>query len=259
MGGKLSSVWPSAVGIIVLTSFLGAYGAQKGPPYSGFLEAYPEMEPLKGVAGAFFYRQPEVDFSTYKKVMVDPVEVQLKPPEKEPAGGSEKDATAITGEELARLTDYFREAILMEFEGAGFSVAQDPETDTLRIRVAITDLVPGDPAVYLAFSAPYAGFVSLANRIATGAHLGVGQAAVETEIVDAATGIRLVVFIDRKAGSKFNVPGGMKKWGHVEAAMRQWARIFRKRLIERGGENAAGVVSDTSERSADAVPAGAPD
>ena len=137
----------------------------------------------------------------------------------------------------------------MEFEGAGFSVAQDPETDTLRIRVAITDLVPGDPAVYLAFSAPYAGFVSLANRIATGAHLGVGQAAVETEIVDAATGIRLVVFIDRKAGSKFNVPGGMKKWGHVEAAMRQWARIFRKRLIERGGENAAGVVSDTSERS----------
>ena len=97
MGGKLSSVWPSAVGIIVLTSFLGAYGAQKGPPYSGFLEAYPEMEPLKGVAGAFFYRQPEVDFSTYKKVMVDPVEVQLKPPEKEPAGGSEKDATAITG------------------------------------------------------------------------------------------------------------------------------------------------------------------
>ena len=59
----------------------------------------------------------------------------------------------------------------------------------------------------------------------------VGRAAVEADITDALTGMRLVAGVDERAGGK-TIRGGLKEWSHVKRSFEFWAKRLRERLAE---------------------------
>jgi hypothetical protein len=78
--------------------------------------------------------------------------------------------------------------------------------------------------------------ISIIQRATTGMHTGIGQAAVEAELLDSETNERLTVAIDSKAAEKYKVIKGISKWGHVKAAFDFWAKRLRAFLDEADGK-----------------------
>ena len=202
--------------VVMVFIAVGCATTPKGD-YSGFIESYPELEKTEGGHGALTYIREGVDWDAYEGVIVDPVQTILD---------SDLDKSEISSEELQELTTFFREAILREIEERDLQVVEETGPGVLRMRVAITNLIPGDPAAYTVGWVPFISYASTAQKLATGAAFGVGEAMIEAEILDANSGRRLAVIIDREVGAKINVSGGVTKWGHVERAFEKWAKRF---------------------------------
>ena len=101
---------------------------------------------------------------------------------------------------------------------------------TLSLRAAIVDIVPGDPLLFAASNAPYAGTATTIAGITTGAKFGRGSATIEVEIIDSVTRERIYCEIDENVGTKLEIVQGLTRWGHVELAVKQWAKRFGKFL-----------------------------
>ena len=55
------------------------------------------------------------------------------------------------------------------------------------------------------------------------------QAAIEVEMIDSQTEERVVAGVASKGGRRFfSFIRGIKKWGDVQAAFRDWAKVFRE-------------------------------
>ena len=210
--------WVLPVFLVAVVFIVAGCATTPQGDYSGFLDSYPKLEKTEGEGGALTYVREKIDWDAYEGVIVDEVQTILD---------SDSDKSEITSEELQELTAFFREAILREINEINLQVVEETGPDVLRMRVAITNLKPGDPAAYSIGWVPFISYASTANQLATGAAFGVGQAMVEVEILNAHSKQRLVVFIDREVGSKLNVSGGVTRWGHVERAFEKWAKRFR--------------------------------
>jgi len=68
----------AVVGGILITLVVGL-GGQTGPPYSGFLEDYPEMEPAPAALGGLMWEKPGLMGSNYTAIVLDQPEVFLHP------------------------------------------------------------------------------------------------------------------------------------------------------------------------------------
>ena len=186
---------------------------------SGYLGSYEDFE-LDPASEALRYVVPDLDLSPYHRVIIDPVDVVLDP---EAAG------RPVNPAELAALADYLRQALIVAVRDA-YPVVEEPGPDVLRLRVAITDVVPTQPKRNTAGTllVPVRA-ASAANKAITGTHLFVGEVAIEAELLDSESGRRLIAVVDRKAGGK-RLKGGNTSWGHVAKAFREWAVAFRVRL-----------------------------
>lgn len=179
------------------------------PAQSGFLADYAALKPDKyGRPGLLWAEKQGFDWKKYRKVMLDPVVVYYHP-----QAGSK----AIQPDELAKLAAFFREAVVNELQGA-YPVVAAPGPDVLRIRAAITDVVPASPALNVVTTA--VAFVPL----------DLGGAAIEAEFLDSTTGDRLAAMIDRKRGSSLDLKGGFTELGHAKAAFKEWAADLKKAL-----------------------------
>jgi hypothetical protein len=145
------------------------------------------------------------DWSRYRGVILEPVEVRLNP------DGSAKQVSAQDGADLAA---EFRAIVVEELSGQ-YAIADDPAPEVLRIRCALTDVRPGNPAVNVITS--LVAFVPM----------DIGGAAIEVEFIDSMTGERVAAGIDRKRGSILPGLEGLTRYGHARQAFRQWARELR--------------------------------
>ena len=66
---------------------------------------------------------------------------------------------------------------------------------------------------------------------ATGVNAFVGKAAVEAEIVDSLSGMRIMAAVDERAGGR-TFKGSTKSWSDVKEAYDYWAERLRARLEE---------------------------
>lgn len=199
---------------------LVALACASKPPVepSGFLGDYSGFELADDGTEALIYLRPGVDLAHYHRVIIDPVAIALRP---EAAG------RPVNPDELAALADYLRDALLIALRGA-YPVVERPADDVLRLRVAITDVVPTRPALNTAGTLvlPMRA-ASAAKRAITGTDLFVGEVAIEAEVTDSLTNVRLLALVDRKAGDKFHLKEGTTTWGHVAKSFRTWAANFR--------------------------------
>jgi hypothetical protein len=88
----------------------------------------------------------------------------------------------------------------------------------LRVRCAITDVIPVRPALNAITSV--AGFVAV----------DVGGASIEVEFLDSMNGERLAAGVDQKLGSAFGGPASFVRLGQARAAFDDWARDLRAAL-----------------------------
>jgi hypothetical protein len=230
--------WHKVLGrFLIVVCALAWVGCASQPPVkpTGYLWDYSEFEPDPRGTGALVYRKPELDLERYNRVIIDRVVVVL---------GHEAGGRAVDPENLMKLTRYMRTALIVAVRDA-YPVVEEPGADVLRLRVAITDVVPTRPALNtMGTLFMPATAVSLANRAITGTDLFVGQVAIEAEASDSQTNERLMAIVDRKAGSRFALKQGMTEWGHIEKAFREWAIGFRMRLDAAHGRPSAPVPPD---------------
>jgi hypothetical protein len=195
--------------------------AAAGKP-SGFLDDYKGFVP--GPDGIdLVWRKPGLDLGSYDKVLIERAVVYLD---------KDSQQRAIDPTELKQLADYFEQALIAALKG-GYTIVAEPGPGVLRVRTAITNLKAGSPVVHGTTTIiPVGLVVSGVKAAVTGTHLGVGEATIEAEFLDGATGERLAAALDRKVGRKGQLASGFAKWGHVKSAFEFWAKKLRQRLDE---------------------------
>jgi hypothetical protein len=143
-------------------------------------------------------------------VILEPVAVYYHP---------EAAEREIRPDELKKLTDSFREAVVAHL-GGDYRVTDEAAADVLRVRCAITDVVPVRPVLNAT--------TSLVALVAA----DVGGAAIEVEFLDSVTGERLAAGVDQKLGKHVSGWTGLTRLGQASQAFDDWARELRVALEE---------------------------
>jgi hypothetical protein len=210
--------------LIVVLLFLGLSGCATSTQMkmSGFLQDYSKLQPGGEDRADYIYINKEADFSKYKKSMVDKVVFYLTP---------ELQERGIQPDVMKELADAFEKELAIEINSS-IPMTDQAGPDTLRIRIAVTDVEPSDPVLNTVGAIlPVGWVVSAASKATTGAAANVGKASIEMEVLDSVTGQILAAAIDTKVGAKYDV-AGTKKWGHTKKAFKEWAQKIRERLDE---------------------------
>jgi hypothetical protein len=97
-------------------------------------------------------------------------------------------------------------------------VTNESGPDVLRVRAAITDVVPAKPAL------------KVATTLVAFVPLDLGGAAIEAEFIDSLSGERLAAMVERKKGSPTDLKGGYTELGHANIALREWAVELKQAL-----------------------------
>jgi len=170
----------------------GCQSTRSGPPrQSGFLSDYSLLQPHPDTVNrphAWRYTAPDVDLRDYDRLLIDPVKVSLDPASK---------AHALGKDQLVRTATMFQD-ILVDTISPYYTVAHEPGSTTLRLRVALTDLEAGEV------------------DSEEGPALDLVGVAVEAELIDSTTGRVVAAALDR---------AGTEQTGRtVEGTFRVWAK-----------------------------------
>jgi hypothetical protein len=186
--------------------------ATTAPPKTGFLgEYYKNLEPApKGAIAKLRWLKPGVDFSKYKKIMVDYVVFAL---------AEDSAYKAISGDEMKGLGDAASLALVNAIKGKNQVVAE-PGPDVSRLRMAIVGLKQSNPVISGITSVIPVGIgISIIKKGAVGAWSGSGATQAEAMLLDSMTNEVLAVgYLEYTAGftERFT------KWGSVEDAFKYW-------------------------------------
>lgn len=200
---------------MLVASLMGTGGclAQK-QVRSGFLgDKYSLMRGVDGSDKFRLYVNPDVDFSWYYAVIVEPVEIRIAPG----APGHK-----IRKEDLQHLADYMRAEIIRQTAPYG-QVVDKPGPGVARLRTAITGVTPGEPALNVLLQTKLTG-------------VGLGGAAYEAELVDSQTGQLLQCSMNASKGSLLDVPGGLQVWGNARTLIHDWVRSGIERSRAASGQ-----------------------
>ena len=131
--------------------------------------------------------------------------------------------------------DAFQKAVVMNLSGV-FEFTDTPGPGVLRIRLAVTDLVPSSSvAGTVTTFIPVGLALSAVKKAATGSHIGMGSVSIEGEVVDSQTNEVLGAVIDSKSGKKYKIGKSASKWGHAIDIFNTYAQSMRARFDKRSG------------------------
>ena len=191
---------------------------------SGFLSDYSQLKEGKGDQALMVYIDPNVNFNTYDKIIIDPVRL---------VASEDSDMAKISEEDRQAIANYFY-AALNEQLSKKYAIVTQPGPQTMKLRVALTDMA-GSKVVLDTISSiiPIGIAVNLIAKVATGNNLSVGSATGEMELLDSSSGKRLAAAVDGRSGAKYT--GKFDKWGKwndTKDACDYWAERIATRLDE---------------------------
>jgi len=189
---------------------------------SGFLGDYSQLHHDSKGQAEFTYRDPNLDLSKYHKVILEPVQLWA-------ADNKNSALGRLSREDQQLLVDYLYVALRDAIQ-KDYTIVNEPGSDVMRIRCAITEARATSPVRDLLSTVTPAGLgISYAKKLVLGTHAGVGVVSVEGELLDSVTNQRLAAVIDRRAGTK-SVIGKPTRWGDVQDAFNFWARRMQTNL-----------------------------
>ncbi|HEX3579524.1 MAG TPA: DUF3313 domain-containing protein [Thermoanaerobaculia bacterium] len=198
--------------------FLAGCATSAKQPNVVFLGSGIELQSVPGSPSMRTWSSRPGALADYHAFLFEPVVVVL--------GKSAAD-NRTSADELKSLSEHLRAAFTEELTRGGYTIVEKPGDGVLRVRAALTELVPVDPAKNVAAKA-------VGTVIGVGLFLptvDIGQAAIEVDMRDSNTNARVAAFADRKAGrAYFSGLSAYRRWGDVESAFGAWAREFRVRL-----------------------------
>ena len=189
---------------------------------SGFLGDYTQFHRGKGGQAEYVYRDMNVDFSKYQKIILEPVQLWA-------SEGSASILNSLSKEDQQLLVDYLYVSLSDAFK-RDYAIVNEPGPDVMKVRCAITEAKASSPVKeILSTVTPYGLGISYAKHFMLGTHSGVGVVSVEGELLDSLTGQRLAAVVDRRAGTK-SLADKYTRWGDVQDAFSFWARRMQTNL-----------------------------
>ena len=173
------------------------------------------------------YINPDTDWGSYKKVMINSVTVW-----------KDKETQDVSPGDLQILTDFLY-THMHETLGQDYTIVTQPGPGIMRAEFAITEAEASSPTADVVTSIiPQTRILTGIKGYAVGGKPGfVGTAGVEGKFTDSETGNILLMAVDRRGGTK-DLSGMTDEWNDVEKAYIYWAATIRYRLcFLRGGSN----------------------
>ena len=202
---------PGCLAALLLVMLLaGACATQPMTRRSGFLQDYDRLKQDRQDPSVMFWERAGVDWKRYQRLMIDPVEVRIDPAKAE---------RELTRQEVKKLADTLRK-ITLDTLKESYPVVDRPAPDVLRIRAAITELVPVMPVA------------NITSVMLVGLPMDLGRAGIEVRFSDSMSGRLLAEMTDVKMGSPLTLDMGWTRWGQIEDAFEDWAQELKKALDE---------------------------
>jgi len=224
------------------TNVIASENSKDKVPSVGFLSDPGRLKAVPADGGLLCWRQAGVDWKQYDKVMIERIQVYLKPT---------SDQKPIDPSALKTLLDYFHGALVRDL-GREARIVDAPGQGVLRIRLALTALVPTDTAESLAGTAVPYGFVAeIGSGAATGRPVGstpyMGQTGLEAQFRDGATGAVVAECADTEIGLKYAADlnqgaptaaeawlngyvSSFQSWTYARDAFNKWSAVFARRF-----------------------------
>lgn len=179
------------------------------PPKSGFLQDYSQLHSDKyGTKSLLWWEKPGFDWKRYNKLMIDPIAVYYHP---------EAKYREIRPDELKALTDYARNTIVEELQ-PDFPVVSELGPGVLRVRVAITDVIPASPVI------------NIVSLLAIQVPLDMGGSAIEAEFLDSVSNERMAAMVDKKLGNPVFFWRSVTELGYTKGTFKSWASELKTAL-----------------------------
>jgi hypothetical protein len=195
---------------------------------SGFLSDYSMLKKGDDEQALLRYVNPAVDFKSYDKLLIEPIQV-FAAPQSKLAKTEKKDVEALVNYLHATVLDQLRR---------DYTLVQENGPGVMRLRIALTE-AKGSKLVLdtLSSAIPVGMAISAIKQIAVGTPTSVGSARVEMEMVDSLTGTRLAAAVDERAGRKYTGQfDKWKKWQDARDAYDHWALQLKTRLAQLAGK-----------------------
>ena len=228
---KLVSGFVTTGMAVSLTALLGGCAATKQvadvEPVGGFLPEPAALEPGKSGQTALVYLNPEARWSSYSKMLLEPVTVWT-------AGNSR--LNTVPPEQRKALADTLY-ADRHEAAAQRCEMVTEPGPGTLRVHVALVDAEASNAALNtISTYVPQAHVLSSLTGYAFNDGVGffAGSATVEGYATDATTGEVLWEGVDKRAGGNAVGTNTFNSWSDVDNAAKAWAEQMTKRLAELG-------------------------
>jgi hypothetical protein len=201
--------------------FLAGCATTAPPQKSGFLgEYYSNLKPGVGEGGAkLIWIKPGVDFTKYKKVMVDYVIFSF---------AEDSEYKGIDADEMKKIADAASLALVTAIQKE-FPLVGEPGPDVIRIRSAIVDLKQSRPVLSgVTTVLPVGLAVSLVKKGTTDAWTGSGATTAEMMVLDSMSQEVLAAGQDQRAAG---FTERFTSWGSVEDAFKFWGERLTKNLV----------------------------
>ncbi len=200
--------------LLLLMLLAGACATHPMTKRSGFLQDYDRLKQDPQDPSVMYWERSGVDWKRYKRLMIDPVEVRIDPAKAE---------RELTREETRKLAETLRK-ITIDTLKESYPVVDKPAPDVLRVRAAITELVPVMPVA------------NITSVMLVGLPMDLGRAGIEVRFSDSLTGRLLAEMTDIKLGSPLTLDMGWTRWGQIEDAFESWADALKEALDEIHGK-----------------------
>lgn len=181
----------------------------------------------KGDEALLRYINPDTDWRSYKKMMINSVSVW-----------KDKGTQDVAPGDLQMLSDFLYTHI-HEALSQDYTIVTQPGPGVIRAAFAITEAEGSAPVMDTVTSIiPQTRILTGLKGYVVGGKPGfVGTAGLEAKLTDSQSGKILGLAVDRRGGTK-NLSGMTDEWNDVEQAYIYWAANFRYRLcLLRGGSN----------------------
>ncbi len=232
---KNAIVWGApVVGIIIgalLVSGCASTYQKRSVKGSGFLRDYTQLKDRGGDSALLSYINPKGNFSSYTKILLDPVRVYVP--------SKDSNIASLSKENQQKLVNYFDAALREELK-RDFLLVSQPGPGVMRIRVAMTE-ADGSAVVLDTISSvvPIGIALSAVKAIVTGKNLSVGEIGAECEGLDSVTNQRLFAAVDARVGRKYTFKfDKFSKWHAAEDAIDFWAKQLHEGLCAASGKKA---------------------
>jgi hypothetical protein len=196
------------------------------PPPSGFLgNDYSLMSPPapgSDQQAMLRYVNPNVNWSSYNKIMIAPVTYWAA------------DDSKVSAADQQALCNYMY-TVLEKDLGKNFTIVDQPGPGVIKLSAALTDATSAVPVLRsVSVIVPQARALSVIKMAATGTYAFVGSAQGALKLNDSVSGELLAAAVDKRVGGASVKNIAVFQWGDAENAMNYWGNLMDQRLAAFG-------------------------